>query len=291
MARPPSVRAVATTAIIAFIAPWLWSWTIPLFSPFIPSSLSAFFPSSSSSSLTSDSKPYECKQTQGYATNLISLDPLVIYIEKFLRPSEITELLEAGQTSGFNPSRVFKDGILTGTPDRTSSSAGLPRENPTVQCVLDRAKQFLGSMFDPERDDIGPPQLVQYKQGERFNRHFDWYEMPQQRLRSDNAHKRGKGRTWNRMASIFAILEDDCEDGETWFPHVSPTHSRRDDTDHLWWDHEDGGLMFKPVAGNAIFWVNLHANGTGDERVAHAGLPLTKGAKTAMNIWPRKFYE
>jgi prolyl 4-hydroxylase len=58
----------------------------------------------------------------------------------------------------------------------------------------------------------------------------------------------------------------------------------------LWREHENGGLAFRPVAGNAIFWVNLHANGTGDERTNHAGLPLGKGRKTAMNIWPRQYY-
>jgi prolyl 4-hydroxylase len=43
--------------------------------------------------------------------------------------------------------------------------------------------------------------------------------------------------------------------------------------------------------GSAIFWINLHRNGTGDERVMHAGLPLKGGRKTAMNIWPRQFVQ
>ena len=55
-------------------------------------------------------------------------------------------------------------------------------------------------------------------------------------------------------------------------------------------EQEDGGLAFRPIAGNAVFWVNLHANGTGDMRTRHAGLPLESGRKTAMNIWPRQYY-
>ena len=36
--------------------------------------------------------------------------------------------------------------------------------------------------------------------------------------------------------------------------------------------------------------IETGANGTGDERVMHAGLQLKSGVKTAMNIWPRRFY-
>jgi prolyl 4-hydroxylase len=49
-------------------------------------------------------------------------------------------------------------------------------------------------------------------------------------------------------------------------------------------------MEFVPRGSNALFWVNLYANGTGDERTVHAGLPLLEGRKTAMNIQPRKFY-
>lgn len=50
------------------------------------------------------------------------------------------------------------------------------------------------------------------------------------------------------------------------------------------------GVLFHPIAGNAIFWVNLHANRTGDERNIHAGLPVIEGEKIAMNIWPPMYY-
>lgn len=50
-------------------------------------------------------------------------------------------------------------------------------------------------------------------------------------------------------------------------------------------------IAFRPVRGNALFWVNLDANGTGDSRTLHAGLPLQDGLKTAMNIWPRQYYD
>lgn len=58
-----------------------------------------------------------------------------------------------------------------------------------------------------------------------------------------------------------------------------------------WEEHkEEGGMKFVPRGGNALFWVNLYVNGTGDERTVHAGLPLLEGRKNARNIWPRKLY-
>ncbi|KAI1099276.1 hypothetical protein F4804DRAFT_87709 [Jackrogersella minutella] len=224
--------------------------------------------------------PFTCLP-HAYRTEIVSLDPLLIYIDSFLTAAEISSLLSAGEPS-FLPSRVYKRGHDRGTSDRTSSSAALPRSNAAVQCVLARASAFLGAMLDPARDDVGPPQLVRYTAGQRFNRHRDWYERA----------RRGAAGSWNRVASFFAVLQDGCAGGETWFPLVNGT-APAGEGEHgrpRWRRHEDGGLAFRPVAGNALFWVNLFANGTGDDRTVHAGLPVTDGLKTAMNIWPRKFY-
>ncbi|KAI1341703.1 hypothetical protein F5Y15DRAFT_430930 [Xylariaceae sp. FL0016] len=281
--RPPRPSTVLKITLVAFMAPYIYSILSPLVSSFLHMSSR-----SRSSSDEEDAASTTVCRPHHYTTELISLDPLLIYIENFLRPSEITELLEAGET-GFAPGFVLKNGRKMGTPDRTSSSAALPRENPTVACVLERAQVFLGTMIDRVKDDIGPPQLVRYDVGERFNRHHDWYDTPQPWRRG----MLGKGRTWNRIASFFAVLEDACEGGETWFPHIEATHSLREEAEikHLWRAHPEGGLAFKPIAGNSLFWVNLHANGTGDMRASHSGMPVTKGRKTAMNIWPRKFYD
>ncbi|KAI1403301.1 hypothetical protein F4819DRAFT_451590 [Hypoxylon fuscum] len=286
--RLSSIAALVLT-VVAVLAPVLYRFASPYLtslSPYLdslsPSIAKAFSQRVAQPPLSS----FSCVP-HTYTTEIISLDPLLIYIDSFLSPAETEALLEAGEPE-FAPSRVYKSGRNQGTSDRTSSSAALPRENPTVQCVLARAKTFLGTMLDSSRDDIGPPQLVRYTAGQRFNRHRDWYERPQAARRG----MLGKGKSWNRIASFFAILQDECTGGETWFPLVNTTASSKKDEagQRLWRKHEDGGLAFRPVAGNALFWVNLFANGTGDERTVHAGLPVEDGLKTAMNIWPRKFY-
>jgi prolyl 4-hydroxylase len=240
--------------------------------------------------------PFACDLSHTYKTELVSLDPLVIYIHSLITPAEITSLLSAAEPR-FAPSEVVKHGQKQATPDRTSSSAGLPRDHPAVACVLGRARTFLGTMLRDGWDEMGPPQLVRYGPGQRFNVHHDWYDTP--RWANDESMRR-----WNRVASFFAVLQDNCTGGETHFPHIQgivQTSPRREPAwvgdwanvtgqRPLWRTHEDGGLAFRPVAGNAIFWVNLHANGTGDTRTMHAGLPLGEGTKTAMNIWPRQYY-
>ena len=167
--------------------------------------------------------------------------------------------------------------------ERTSRSAGLA-PSPVVDCVLGRAKSFLGTILD-EDGDFGTPQVVSYRTGEKFDVHHDWYDAPQ-RLKD--------GRWFNRIASFFVFLEEEeLVGGETWFPYLEGREMVEggEDGEMMWRMHEDGGVAFKPKGGNAVFWMNLFRNGTGDGRVVHAGLPLGGGTKTAMNVWPRKFYK
>ncbi|KAI2463191.1 hypothetical protein F4781DRAFT_135058 [Annulohypoxylon bovei var. microspora] len=294
--RPSSITALSIT-IVAILAPILYRFAFPYITslpPYLVSHsplISKIFDrdiehASPSSSSPATSPSFTCLP-HTYTTEIISLDPLLIYIDSFLAPAEVAALLEAGELA-FAPSQVHKRGRSQNTADRTSSSAGLPRDAAAVRCVLARAERFLGTLLDPARDDVGPPQLVRYTAGQRFNRHRDWYERPQPVRRG----MLGRGKTWNRVASFFAILQDQCEGGETWFPFVNTTLPSKADGEgrQFWKTHEDGGLAFRPVAGNALFWVNLFANGTGDDRTTHAGLPVEGGLKTAMNIWPRKFY-
>ncbi|OTB04626.1 hypothetical protein M426DRAFT_320740 [Hypoxylon sp. CI-4A] len=289
IARSSGIVALAIT-VLAILAPVLYRFASPYLAE-VSSQLSSVSPTISElfgrDLVHHPSSSFTCVP-HTYKTEIVSLDPLLIYIDSFLSPTEIEALLEAGEPR-FAPSKVHKSGRNQDTSDRTSASAGLPRDDPAVECVLARAESFLGAMLDTSRDDIGPPQLVRYTAGQRFNQHHDWYERPQPTRRG----MLGRGKSWNRVASFFAILQDQCTGGETWFPFVNSTAfpKTEEEGSQLWRTHEDGGVAFKPVAGNALFWVNLFANGTGDDRTIHAGLPVDEGLKTAMNIWPRKFYE
>ncbi|KAK3330015.1 hypothetical protein B0H66DRAFT_43047 [Apodospora peruviana] len=308
----------ASTILLALVVPFLTNFPTPLLTSFIggfplpdyPLAVPfKFFTNTTTSTTTTttslsednnDDIPFTCDVSHRYRTELVSLDPLIIYIHDLVTAPEITSLLRTAEPA-FAPSSVTKNGRQLQTQDRTSSTAGLPRDDPAVACVLSRTRSFLGTMLRDGWDEMGPPQLVRYTTGQRFNVHHDWFESP--RWAND-----GSMRTWNRVASFFATLQDNCTGGETHFPFAKPiappspwgeriwngglTRQKEEgeEVKPLWREHEDGGLAFRPVAGNAIFWVNLHANRTGDARTNHAGLPLVDGLKTAMNIWPRQYY-
>lgn len=235
---------------------------------------------------TNTSTPFVCAP-QAYTTHIVSTDPLVIYIHDFLSDPEISALLEAGDPL-FKPSLTTKRGRAAPDKSRTSKSAGLPRGDAAVECVVGRAEHFMGAMFVPEKDEMGAPQLVRYGPGEKFDLHYDWFPRLQR-------GEEGRG-GWNRPASFFVTLEDGCEAGETYFPNVSAAVPQGEVAAQggeggrfPWREHEGGGIAFQPVKGNALFWVNIRGDGTGDERTRHAGLPLEGGRKTAMNIWPRRY--
>ena len=255
-----------------------------------------------------------------YATEIISLDPLVIYVANLIAPAERAALVAAG-TPLLQPSPVTGYGgdssggaaaaaageEAQSSQVRTSWSAPLPGTDRTVACVLARAEGFLGSVLAAGRDEMGAAQMVRYTAGQKFDAHHDWFARP--RLLDADAES-GRRRLYNRVATLFAVLEcAGCTEGETWFPEVWPVAavpraeghdgagpdekvSSREggDDGRPWRVHERGGVAFRPIPGNAVFWVNLFPNGTGDTRTLHAGLPVGQGVKTAMNIWPRTFF-
>ncbi len=180
-----------------------------------------------------DFPPFVCDTSHPYKTSLVSLDPLLIYIHDLLTPTEIAALIRTAEPL-FAPSEVTKYGRDQRTADRTSSSAGLPRDDPAVMCVLARTREFLGTMLRDGWDEMGPVQLVRYRASQRFNTHFDWYDTP--RWAIDDSP-----RTWNRIASFFVILQDNCTGGETYFPKIDVITPPSPNGERIWDGRAAGG--------------------------------------------------
>ena len=162
---------------------------------------------------------------------------------------------------------------------RTSSSAILPMEDPVAQCIDQRAEKFVG--FIP-RDKFESIQLVKYLEAERHDPHFDWFSYPP---------KLDNGTICNRASSFFVYLGGNCTGGETYFERLNPAPSVANRTKFLNTNSEDGlGLAVRPIKGNAMFWMNLHANNTGDERVLHTAMPLKSGVKHGMNLLMKRCF-
>lgn len=163
---------------------------------------------------------------------------------------------------------------------RKSKSIIIPRD-PIVHCIETRALELQGF---PLHSRLEPLQLVSYTQNESYYFHTDWF--------TDPSHA-GPEVGYNRWSSIFEYVEtENTTGGGTNFPHLDAPKADEwcdfIDCDEPW----NNGVTFRPIAGNAIFWMNMIDNGNGklvgDERVLHAGLPLTTGNKVGMNVWTRE---
>jgi prolyl 4-hydroxylase len=287
---PGWIPKIASLAAVPALMAVSWSYFSSSSTSFTITNLASDLRTYLFQSTTCSNIIYHCDPSHSYTTQIISLDPLVIYIHNFLPEADINSLLETASPK-FKPSVITRAGRTKTDPDRTSVTAFLPASDEAVSCVLNRARAFAGTLLEGKEDDeMGMPQLVRYTEGQKFNLHYDWYNLPQRLTVKDGTH-----RFWNRVGSFFAILEDGCEEGETWFPNVTAITGpslqlQSGETRALWRAHEKGGLAFRPVKGNALFWMNLDGEGKGDTRVKHAGLPVTSGRKTAMNIWPRRYF-
>ncbi|KAK2604484.1 hypothetical protein N8I77_007411 [Diaporthe amygdali] len=231
-----------------------------------------------------------------YSVHIFSKEPLVIYIEKFLSAGERSHLLDISEPI-FEPSTITHDGGAETHRDQTirdSEVAIIPRSDE-VKCIEARARAFQGW-----RDEIWVERLrtQRYRPNGHYSHHFDW-----------SSSWGGWGRVSSFMVWVGASTDGDTGlvGGGTEFPLI-----KRPKLDERWCrfvdcdnvvtgdgSHAEGaaataseqdasqGVVFKPVAGNAVYWENFRPDGTGRgwEETWHAGLPVTRGTKVGLNIW------
>ncbi|KAF1736338.1 Prolyl 4-hydroxylase 1 [Beauveria bassiana] len=240
------------------------------------------WPVTANSTTVLDVSAYKCQQT--YAVELLSIDPLIIYLDNFVNEMEIQYLLKLGHPL-FSQSRVLTNGKnVVNTMDRSSQTAFLPFRDPVCDCLASRMRSLLGNV---QHEHVEPLQLVKYaNQGDRYRLHTDWSEV----LQNTTSETDGTPRQTRRLASIFLYLADDCQGGETYFPFVAGVSNAADDEKYAVAENGEG-LLVRPKKGSGIFWNNLHANGSGDIRVTHAGLPVLSGVKIGLNIWSSYFLD
>jgi len=205
---------------------------------------------------------------------------------------------------------------------RRSQSTTLPKNDIVCRCLSARLQSLLGNV---QHSEVEALQVVKYNAGgDHYRTHTDWFDAPKYdyvaipssppsldrdmvgTINHDHDHDHDHDeeeeeeeeetsemnpRPSNRLASIFAYLTDCERGGETYFPHLRSVVDTADGEKYALPDG-DTGLLVRPRRGSAIFWNNLHvSNGTGDERTAHAGLPVGEGTKIGLNIWSRYFLD
>lgn len=168
--------------------------------------------------------------------------------------------------------------------ERKSESAEVPLEDPVSQCIIERTKLLLGNV---QHEEVEALQLLRYDSGGQFRLHYDWFPFVANKR---NVSATAPDRDFQRLGTIFVYLNDDCVGGQTYFPCL-PGVSDQADGEKFSRTDTGKGLLVNPKKGNAVFWNNMHANGTGDRRVLHAGLPLQSGVKMGINIFTSYFLD
>ncbi|KAF3770046.1 hypothetical protein M406DRAFT_284568 [Cryphonectria parasitica EP155] len=225
-----------------------------------------------------------------YRVHVFSKAPLVIYIESFLSRAERAHLLEISEPA-FEPATITHDGGAATERDQTirdSEVAVIPRTE-VVRCIEARARAFQGWRGEQWIERL---RTQRYRPGGHYNHHFDW-----------SSSYGG----WGRVSSFMVWVDgssDDPEDtlqgGGTEFPLL-----RKAGLDERWCRFIECGttttrakkgeeaaeaedkVVFKPLAGNAVYWENFKPDGTGRgwDEAWHAGLPVIRGTKVGLNIW------
>ncbi|MCJ1305382.1 hypothetical protein MMC08_008196 [Hypocenomyce scalaris] len=217
-------------------------------------------------------EPLSCP-SHNFDIHIFSREPLIIYITSFLSPEESQHLLAISEDK-FEPSTVSSGDKVATDPSVRLSEVALVDRDATVKCIEDRARTFQGW-----RPHLFIERLRTQRYGEsgHYVHHYDW-----------SGGRRGA----DRVSTFMVYVDVNCTGGGTEFPRLRKPASRKwcefieCDDDHD--DDEgrsDGGVTFKPIKGNAIFWENLRPDGHGYAETWHAGLPVLSGTKVGLNIW------
>ncbi|KAF2200128.1 hypothetical protein GQ43DRAFT_397153 [Delitschia confertaspora ATCC 74209] len=203
----------------------------------------------------------------GYNVYKISHDPLVLYIRSFLSQEEADHIVRMSE-SKFTPSTVWTGGIERLAPDVRKSEKALLDRDLTVKCIEERARSFQGWSPNVFIEKLWSQR---YTLNGHYRHHYDY-----------NPAVSSSG----RISSFMVYLEANCTGGGTNFPRLKvPKEAAW--CEFLECEELAGveGITFKPIKGNAVYWENLRADGSGYKEVWHAGLPVLSGTKIGLNIW------
>lgn len=190
----------------------------------------------------------------------VSDQPRIFTIDKFMNAAECAWLIESGRPL-LTPAMVYdnsKDGSLA-VDARSNSAAGLNFD--VIDLVLVLLRTRMAHTINMPSAHMEPATVLHYAPGQHFTPHYDFLDPREPGLAASIA------RHGQRIATLLVYLNDGYEGGETDFPRVP--------------------YRFKGAAGDALLFLNVDANGVGDPRTQHAGLPPSKGEKWLLSQWVR----
>ncbi|XP_077350362.1 prolyl 4-hydroxylase subunit alpha-3 isoform X2 [Festucalex cinctus] len=190
---------------------------------------------------------------------VLSLRPLVVLFHHFVTDREAQHIKDLAQTRLRRS--VVAAGVKQATADyRISKSAWLKDSAHSVVGKLDRRIAMVTGLnvTHPFGEYL---QVVNYGIGGHYEPHFDHATSPSSPVFRLN--------TGNRLATFMIYLSSVEAGGSTAFIYAN--------------------FSVPVVKNSAIFWWNLHRNGSGDVDTLHAGCPVLIGDKWVANKWIHEF--
>jgi hypothetical protein len=194
------------------------------------------------------------------AGRILSSAPRLVAYEGFLTPGLCSHLIERS-TPRLIKAQVY-DAALGGLktdPMRTSTGAAFSLIDTDVIMQLIRAR--IARTAAVAFSALEPMEVLHYAVGECYKPHVDFFHPA---LPNFSEQMRTKGQ---RVKTCLVYLNDGYEGGETDFPKLR--------------------LKFRGRTGDALVFENVLANGTGDMKTLHTGLPPVRGEKWLLSQWMR----
>lgn len=147
----------------------------------------------------------------------------------------------------------------------------------TISCFESRALSFQGWPADTYIERLWSQR---YGVTGHYSYHFD---------------SAGSAEMAGRVSTFMVYVEGDCVGGGTHFPRLQISEEAKKSAGARWCDYvecdsDKEGVVFKPVAGNAVYWENFRPDGHGGygriwDETWHAALPVESGTKIGLNVW------
>ena len=184
--------------------------------------------------------------------------PRKSYIEPVLYRNFITEeeqeyILEKSKDSFSESTVVGEGGNIKQSNIRQSETAWVPKDDPVIKNIYERALEKTGLLFENAED----LQVVKYQPGGFYKVHQDAF--------CDDVAKKKLDSKGQRKGTFIVYLNDDYEGGGTEFPEL--------------------GKVFKGNARDALYFRTLDKNGECCDQSLHSGLEVTRGQKMICNMW------
>ena len=187
--------------------------------------------------------------------------PRISRYDNFISPAVCAWLI--GRAEGrVTPARVFHPVGGEGLLDQSRSNSALEFKLADMDVVLAMLRFRVAAVVGVQPADLEAPQVLHYRVGQRFERHYDFLDadLP--------GHTRELAERGQRIITFLIYLNGDFDGGETDFPLLDQ--------------------RCKPPAGGALCFVNIDPAGAPDRRTLHAGLTPTRGEKWLFSQWIRR---